>query len=159
MSTQRVILICGMAAVMACFPGAGGAQTLPADRVPPAVRQSFETRFPGAQEVEWELESDKNYEAEFELNGAETTARFDASGKWLETEAVVRRSRLPQPVNAAIVKAFPQYRISGARSLAAWNSPDVIYEIHVENAREIVEVQFAADGRLLNRSAKSKPAK
>ena len=49
--------------------------TLPAAQVPVAVRQAFQARFPtiSLKEVGWRLKSDKTYEAEYLVKGAEVT--------------------------------------------------------------------------------------
>lgn len=70
--------------------------------VPEAVLKAFQVKFPAAQDVDWELENPTEYEAEFELNGAEMSASFDAAGKWLATETEIRVSDLPAPVQAAL---------------------------------------------------------
>ena len=50
--------------------------------------------------VEWKLKNDHSYEAEFRLNGVEVAAKFDANGKWLETETTIARTKLPPDVRA-----------------------------------------------------------
>lgn len=135
------------------------AQPLQAGQVPAAVQQSFKAKFPGAKAAEWKIKPDKHYEAEFTLNGTEIAAKFDAAGKWLETESAIPRIKVPQPVNGAIAKAFQSYKVIETQSLRPWDSTDLIYEIHLENTKEVVKAQFAANGKLLNQSAKPKSAK
>ncbi len=53
---------------------------------PEQVKKAFTEKFPSAESVEWELEDDTIWEAEFFLNGKEITAIFSAGGKWLKTE-------------------------------------------------------------------------
>ena len=57
--------------------------------LPPAVASAFETRYPGATDVEWELEKEDDkelYEAEFKLEGKEMEASFLADGTFVEEE-------------------------------------------------------------------------
>lgn len=70
--------------------------------VPEAVFQAFKAKFPAVQDVDWEMENDTEYEAEFEVNGTEMSASFDATGKWLATETEVRLTDLPAAVQAAL---------------------------------------------------------
>jgi hypothetical protein len=51
--------------------------------------------FPAVKTAEWKLKSDKNYDAEFVLQGIDSAAKFSASGKWLESEYAIRRPACP----------------------------------------------------------------
>lgn len=82
-------------------------QILPASQVPTAIHHGFATRFPSVKTVEWKLKAGKNYEAELKLKGAEVAAKFDISGKWLETETTIPRSEVPESVSAALDNRFP----------------------------------------------------
>src|SRR2546421_325247 len=79
-------------------------QTVTSDQVPPAVNRGFEAKFPDVQRAEWKVKSGKNYEAEFTLKGAEIAAKFDATGKWLETETAISRFKAPKAVRTASQK-------------------------------------------------------
>ena len=57
--------------------------------VPPAVLAAFNSKYPGAQNVEWEAEKTDGhlaFEAEFKLNGAEKEAYFKTDGTFLKEE-------------------------------------------------------------------------
>jgi len=138
---------------------AAPAQVLTADQVPPVVRQAAQARFPAAQAVAWKLKSDKNYEAEFTLKGTEIAAKFDAAGKWLETESAIARSQVPKAVRTAAAKQFPGYKVTERQTVQRCNEEHLIYELHLESAGEIVKAQFSAGGKVLTQSAKPKPAK
>jgi hypothetical protein len=62
---------------------------LDASQVPPAVKESFQKKYPNATEVEWIEEGSSLkviYEAEFKLEGKEITAEFSEAGEFLEQE-------------------------------------------------------------------------
>jgi hypothetical protein len=143
----------------ACLPCLLNSQTLPVSQIPGEVRQGFQSKFPGVRTAEWKLKPDKNYEAEFDLNGAETAAKFAATGKWLETETAIPRAKVPRPVTAAVTSAYPHYKVIETQSLLTAGASHPIYEIHVQNAREVVKLQYAADGRLVQQSAKASPSR
>lgn len=71
-------------------------------QIPEGVLKAFQAKFPAARDVDWEVDNKTEYEAEFELNGTEMSASFDAAGKWLETETEIRLTDLPAPVQAAL---------------------------------------------------------
>jgi hypothetical protein len=141
-------------AALACLPAQ--AQTLKPSQVPPAIKQALQAKFPAVKSAEWKMKSDKNYEAEFTLNGVDTAVKFDAAGKWLETESTIPRSKVPQAVQDSVARHFSGYKVIETQTLQPFSGP-LIYEIHVENAKEIAKAQFSADGAVLNQSAKPKP--
>src|SRR5436309_10441470 len=110
---MSVIRACSIATLAAAITMLGGAnaQTLPANQIPAPVQKALLTKFPGVKKTEWKLKSDKKYEAEFDWRGSEIAAKFDAGGKWLETETSIPRAKVPPSVNAAIAKALPRYKV------------------------------------------------
>jgi hypothetical protein len=132
------------------------AQAVTANQVPAAVKNAFQLKFPAVKVVEWKIKSDKNYEAEFTLNRTDIAAKFDSAGKWLETESAVPRSTIPAAVRDTIAKRFSGYKIVETQTVQRWDEQRVVYELHLENAKEVVKAQFDADGAILNQSAKPK---
>jgi hypothetical protein len=131
--------------------------TVSADDVPATVKKAFQVKFPTVKETEWKIKSDKTYEAEFTLNGAEVTVMFDAAGKWLETESAIDPAKVPKVVSDAAAKAFAGYKVIETQSVERWDAKHLIYELHFEKANEIAKAQFSEEGKILNRSAKAKP--
>jgi hypothetical protein len=131
-------------------------QQLPASRVPVPVRQAWQSRFPGATRVEWKLKSDHAYEAEFRLNGVDVAAKFAPTGEWLESETTIPAAALTAEVRAAIMRSFKGYRLIETQRVERVTDPRLLLEVHLENAREVVKVQFEENGRLFAKSAKPK---
>lgn len=149
----------GMLVVAVFLFSAAPAQVLTSDQVPAAVKRGFQVKFPAVSLAAWTLKSDKNYEAEFTLQGTEIAAKFDSAGKWLETESAIPRSKMPGAVRDGLAKRFRGYKVVETQTLQRWNEPDLIYEIHLDNAKEIVKAQLSAGGALLNQSATPKSDK
>ena len=64
-------------------------KTLSLAEVPPAVVQSFNTKYPGATEVTWKTETidgKKVYDAEFKTGGKSLDAEFDEAGTFVREE-------------------------------------------------------------------------
>ena len=116
-------------------------QDLPASKVPAVVRQAFHEKFPGVKQVAWKLKA-PTYDAEFLVNKAEVTVKFDASGKWQETESAIPRDKVPTGVNETIAKRFGGYKVIETQDMQRVDDPRVRYEIHLENAKEIAKAQF-----------------
>lgn len=134
-------------------------QNLPASKVPAVVRQAFHEKFPGVTKVAWKLKS-PTYDAEFLVNKAEVTVKFDADGKWQETESAIPRAKVPAAVNETMAKQFGGYKVIETQDMQRVDDARVRYEIHLENAKEILKVMFYDDGTIISQSAKPKtPAK
>lgn len=159
MKRQRVINALVISAVGMFLPLVAPAQAITPEQVPGVVRQGFQSKFPSVKQAEWKIKSDKNYEAEFTLKGKEIAAKFDLTGKWLETESAISRCKVPKAARARASKKFEGYKVVERQSVQRWNEERLIYELHLENANEIVKAQFAENGATLSQSAKTKPQK
>ena len=146
-------VIFGVSAVWAM---AQAGQALSSEEVPEAVKKSFQAKFPAVKHAEWKIKSDQNYEAEFTLKTTEIAAKFDSTGKWLETESAISRLKVPKAVRDAAAEKFKGYKVIERQSVQRANAEALIYELHLENAKEIVKAQFARDGAVLNQSAKAR---
>jgi hypothetical protein len=131
------------------------AQTITSDKVPAPVMQVFQAKFPEVKNVEWKIKSEK-YEVEFILKGVETTIKFDVHGKWLETEIQIPLSEVPKAVLDAVATRFESYKIVETQTLQLFDDSRIIYEIHLENEKEIIKALLYADGTILNQSLKPK---
>ena len=70
------------------------------------VTAAFVQKFKGVEKVKWSMEEANEWEAEFELSGKATSASFDLSGKWLDTETNIEKSDIPVTVKIAIEKQY-----------------------------------------------------
>ncbi|HWX20734.1 MAG TPA: PepSY-like domain-containing protein [Candidatus Binatia bacterium] len=159
MKKEKVLSAIVVLLINVFLPLAAPTQVLPADQVPDVVKEGLRAKFPTAKRVEWKLKSDKNYEAEFTLKRTEIAAKFDGAGKWLETESAISWSKVPKIVRDTVAKRFKGYKTVESQSVQRWNEQQLIYELHLENAKEIVKAQFSKDGAVLNQSTKPKSGK
>jgi len=148
--------ITGLLIVLASITSIALAQQLSADKVPSVVRQAYEAKFSRVRKVEWKLKSDNNYEAEFKLNGVKVAAKFDANGKWLESEITIARAKLPAGVRATISKQFGGYKIIETQTIERFDQKLIQYEVHFEDSKEVLKTLFEEDGTLVSRSSKPK---
>ena len=134
------------------------AQQITASQVPGPVKVEVQARFPGAKITEWKLKG-KDYEAEFTIHRIDIAAKFNSTGKWLETETAIDLLEVPPAIRGRFASQFPGYKVVETQSLHRADGSGLIYEIHFENRKEVVKVLFASDGKALERSAKAKAAK
>jgi hypothetical protein len=118
--------------------------------VPAAVKSAFEVKYPKAGKVNWGVEKPGEFEAEFVLNGIESSALFDSKGQFLESENEIKESELPQSVKAAIAKDFVGYKLSEVEK--STDAKGVVsYEMETVKGKEKYEISFDADGKLLKK--------
>ena len=108
---------------------------------PQVVLNAFNQKFPGVKDVDWDLEKNGEWEAEFDgTDGKDMSANFSADGKWLETETEIAFSELPQPVQ----NALKGKKVKEAARIERMDGKTV-YEAEV-NHKDLI---FDASGKLL----------
>jgi hypothetical protein len=112
--------------------------------MPAAVQKAFEARFPAASQVHWGKESRKEYEAEFLLNGKSVSANFDLNGKWIETESIISKEELPQPVLASILRQYPDAKYKTVEKVEMPGKTQYEMTLIVKGRKKNIELR--ADG-------------
>ena len=126
--------------------------------VPAAVKSAFDAKYPKAEKVNWGLEKQGEYEAEFVLNGVESSANFDSKGQFIEFETEIKEGDLPQTIKATLAKEFAGYKIGDVAK--STNAKGVInYEMEAAKGKDKFEISFDASGKLLNKKVSKKEDK
>lgn len=113
------------------------------DDAPAAVKSKFAADYPNVKKVKWEKE-DGHFEAEFEVNGVETSVVYDASGKKLETETAIEVSALPKAASDYIATKYPGQKVKEAAKITD-ASGKVTYEAEVKEG----DLMFDANGHFI----------
>ena len=127
------------------------AQKISADKVPVAVTAAFKAKFPTVLKTSWEMENKTEFEANFHLNGVETSANFDKAGKWLETEIEIKVAALPNTIQSAITKDYAGFKINEASKIESIKNGKC-FEAEIEKGEETFDVLFSAEGKVLNKT-------
>jgi hypothetical protein len=149
---KRILALVGIASLLSTV----SAQVVTADKVPASVKQALQSRFPEVGKVEWKISRDKDFEAEFTLKSVEITVKFDLAGKWLETETQIPLIEVPKAAIDVLADKFKGYKIVETQSLRLASDSKMIYEIHLDNNKEVLKALLYADGTVLSQSAKAK---
>lgn len=115
----------------------------------PIVEKSFSDKFPNAQEVEWEKENDKEWEAEFKVNARSYSANFDLDGNWIETEYEIKSSEVPKIVLDSLKTNFKKYTIEQIE--LSETSSGAVYEFEIESNDSKLEVIINLQGIILKK--------
>jgi hypothetical protein len=131
-------------AISALFANAACAQKLSEKDIPAVIVTNFKQSFPDIKKATWEKEDDY-FEAEFALQGQETSATFDVDGKLLETETEIRFSDLPAPVKAALATSYKGAKVKETARLIS-PTGTVTYEAEVAIGSKSQDLVFDAEG-------------
>jgi len=134
------------------------AQKINTEKVPAAVTTAFQSKFTFATKVKWEMENKTEYEASFDMNGAEMSANFDSYGNWLETETEIKTTTLPIAVLAQLKSDFAGYKIEEASKIESTKN-GTCYEAEIEKGLEKYDVLFTVDGKVISKSQIEKKEK
>jgi len=126
------------------------------DSVPPAVKQGLRNKFQHSGDANWKRDTSKLYEAHFSRKGRNVKAKFDSTGKWVQTESSIRRAKLPKVILDKIHRDFKDYTIAATRKLLRFSDKRTIFEVRLENSAEILHTQFDSTGALLLKVAAPK---
>lgn len=131
------------------------AQKISSDKVPSEVREAFKKKFALVTSAKWEKESETEFEVSFKENKEEYSAKFDKTGKWLETEREMESAQLPASVQATLKAEFAGFQIKEAEEVEA-SDLGKIYEVALKNKSESYEVKFSLEGKVLNKEKMKK---
>jgi hypothetical protein len=111
--------------------------------VPAGVSSAFTQKFPNASKVKWGKENDKEWEAEFKMDGKEYSANFDLAGAWIETEYEIAATELPAAVKTAIDKESAGLKIGEAA--VSETKDGKVYEVTVGKGKSAMA--FVVDSK------------
>ena len=127
------------------FATIGCSQKLTEKDLPSAVKNAFITKFPGATDIKWGKENEKEYEAEFKLNNTNVSANFKSDGSWTETETTIPSSELPAAVTNAVNKKYPG-AVYGITEKIEKPGTKILYEVNITANGKKKEMELNPDG-------------
>ena len=121
----------------------------PKEDAPAAAKTAFAAKYPEAQKVKWSVEKPGEFEVEFTMNKVESSALFDAEGKFLESETEIKEAELPQAVKTTISKDFAGYKLD---EIEKTDSKGVTaYEMEAAKGKDKLEISFDGNGKLISK--------
>tara|TARA_R110001606_G_scaffold79882_4_gene184269 strand:+ start:1133 stop:1591 length:459 start_codon:yes stop_codon:yes gene_type:complete len=119
---------------------------------PKQVTDAFTEKFPTATDVDWEKESDTEWEAEFKIDGKEHSSNFMQDGTWVETEYEVEETKIPELVMGVLKSNFSEYEIEETE-LSTTND-GIVYEFLIEKGGSKMEVAINPQGTITKKEVK-----
>ncbi|MCG1035755.1 PepSY-like domain-containing protein [Polaribacter sargassicola] len=119
---------------------------------PKQVADAFIAKFPTATDVEWEKESDKEWEAEFKIDGKEHSSNFMQNGTWVETEYEIEETEIPEFVMGVLKSNFSEYEIDEME--LSTTKDGIVYEFLIEKEDSKMEVAINPQGTITKKEVK-----
>jgi hypothetical protein len=125
------------------------AQDLKESEVPEIIKQSFLKIYPNTKVDGWEKEG-TNYEVEFHLNNAESSAIFDANGRFKELEQEIKITELPIAATEYCAKTYVGYKLEEAAKITDV-SGKILFEAELKKGKEHFDVMFDDKGNVIKK--------
>ena len=119
-------------------------------KIPDNVIAAFNSKFVNATKVKWDKENNKEWEAEFKLNGKTYSANFSNEGQWLETEYEIENFNIPKKVQETL-NTFKGFGIKKGEVSETNNG--INYEFILKGKVEKIEVVVDALGNILQKES------
>ncbi len=118
------------------------------EEVPSELKSAFAKQFPQATSVEWEMEKNNKWEAEYKTNGVEYSVCYDANGKWIETEQEISMKDVPEIIKATLAKEFVGYKVEDPE--LSETASGKAYKFELEKGKVELEVSIDLTGKVLS---------
>lgn len=139
---KKVLLL----AVM--FLGLGTIAQAQEVKITASVQKAFDTKFEGAEDVDWELE-DGVYTAYFIFKDNYTQATFSSNGTWKETLTTLDEKALPTDFTSMLEKKFEEFSYNDVSKLETPNK--TYFEVEVEATDRVIYYKVDENGKVLSK--------
>ncbi|MDO6517710.1 PepSY-like domain-containing protein [Zobellia uliginosa] len=125
------------------------AQDLPKSQVPSVILNQFNSQFPKATDVEWEMDGTL-YNVEFEIGwNRDHDVWYDAEGKMVKQKEEIASKELPQAVHKTIETDFKGYSTDDVERIT--DEGKIFYKMELNSLlKQDWEVVFDANGNILS---------
>jgi hypothetical protein len=120
------------------------------DKVPDAVRATFQEKYPGENDPDWELDDHGNWESHFKINGEKYRADFKPDGTWVETENDIKEENLPEAIKKIIKAKFLDEEITEVERVDNAEK-GLFYDVEFKKDGKNKDVMFREDGTVINK--------
>lgn len=115
--------------------------------IPEAVQKAFKEKFPKVKNVQWEMEGEEEYEAEFKKEDKEVSALFAVDGTWIETETDIKPNEVPQVILDAIAEEYDDFTILEAEKIE--RADGMFYELEINSDGRDWEMEVSPEGEII----------
>lgn len=118
--------------------------------VPEHVQDHLSKNHPHADDVDWDVEEDGFYEAEFDVDGVEWEIIYDLEGNHHATEVEIEYKELPSTVRTKLETSFKDYTVLETDEVDRADGSEM-FEVELENDENVIELYFDESGKITER--------
>ncbi|RKS53075.1 putative PepSY-like beta-lactamase-inhibitor [Gillisia mitskevichiae] len=119
------------------------------DDVPEAVQITFQNKYPGETDPDWEQDEHGYWESHFKIDGEKYRADFNADGSWVETENSIKNDELPEAIKSVIKEKYSDHEITEVEHVESAKH-GVFYDVEFKQKGKNKDVMFREDGSIIN---------
>tara|TARA_R100000935_G_C2823514_1_gene161016 strand:- start:202 stop:645 length:444 start_codon:yes stop_codon:yes gene_type:complete len=117
--------------------------------VPDAVKTSFQNKYPGENDPDWQEDEHGYWESNFKIDGEKYRADFDADGSWVETENSIKNEELSEAIKKVIAEKYKDDKITEVERVESAKK-GVFYDVEFSQKGRNLDVEFREDGTIIN---------
>ena len=125
---------------------------------PEIVHNNFKKMFTKAEKAKFSKDADGTWEVDFVESQVKTSAKFSATGEWLETEHKIKKSDLPKAITDMLAKDYKGWEVEEFEKVKMPNK-DTFFELEVEKGKENYELKIDASGKVFEKTKAKKEGK
>jgi len=118
-------------------------------KAPKTVEKAFQTKYPGENDPDWEIDAHGNYESHFKQEGIKYRADFSPEGLWIETETSIKTKELPKAIQKVIKEKYMIYTIAEVEKVDH-HTKGIFYDVEFKQKGKNYDVEFKEDGTIIN---------
>lgn len=115
------------------------------EKVPLSVKANFESKYPGEDDPDWHLDDHGYWEANFKIDGEKYRADFEYNGLWIETENSIKKSELPDAIQEAIKRDYPDEEITEVERVKH-HSKGLFYDVEFKKKGKNMDIEYRENG-------------
>ena len=146
MSMKRFLILLSFALAFICNIKS---QDISTNVIPNQVKKAFQHKYFNVTNAKWEIKN-QYYEVAFRLDLKKHTSEFDKAGIWLNTRTTLKLVDVTIAIKNAIKKSFSKYRIIQINKVESKDKAS-FYEIIFNQSSTDITIQFAPEGKILDR--------
>ncbi|TRO66488.1 PepSY-like domain-containing protein [Christiangramia sabulilitoris] len=117
--------------------------------VPEAVKVSFQKKYPGEDDPDWEKDDHGYWESHFKKKGEKYRADFKADGTWVETENDIKKQNLPDAIKKVIREKYSKLEITEVEHVLNAKKGE-FYDVEFKQKGKNKDIMFRKDGTEMN---------
>jgi biopolymer transport protein ExbD len=121
--------------------------------LPEKILETFEQKFPEADEVVWEVKSKGDYKIKFEFEGKKTVVEIDEDGTWEKTSTHISFDELSQAVQTTVNKQKKNSEITEIKIIIN-DDDETYYRVNLKDENKTIKLKINKKGKIIKSETK-----